>query len=354
MPISFETLEFAKKGLLAAKRQGGTLILLNNSLKLGETQTKRTTVMKRKIVFLLFFLFAPLLFSQETRDRYPEDKFKALYEAVSKYYEKEELKRLLGREEIVKSDELTEKNLQFIISPLSIKRQAQNHKEFFKTLVNEERVKRGVELFEKYRPVFLRAYKTTGVHPADVVAILNWESKLGAITGEQRVVKIFTALYFFSKDLHDETIKRGEFKKEGAMSVEESLKRIKRLEKGAFSNLVALLIQAKERNFDPAAVKGSWAGAIGFPQFMPASMKYALDGNDDGKIDLFTMEDAIMSIANYLKLHDYLAKGREHAFRRYNRDKIYVKGVKTYGDMARKAGITVEECSSSDGVCPLK
>ena len=128
------------------------------------------------------------------------------------------------------------------------------------------------------------------------------------------------------------------------MSVEAGKKRVERLKKNAFSNFKALLIQAKEKNFDPNEVKGSWAGAIGFPQFMPASMKFAVDGNGDGNIDLFVMEDAIASVANYLKLHGYLEKGSVAAFKAYNNDKIYAEGVKKYSDLVKKAGAEAASC----------
>ena len=128
------------------------------------------------------------------------------------------------------------------------------------------------------------------------------------------------------------------------MTVEAGKRRVERLKKNAFSNFKALLIQAKEKNFDPLEVKGSWAGAIGFPQFMPASMKFAKDGNGDGKIDLFVMEDAIVSVANYLKLHGYSEKGNVAAFKAYNNDKIYAEGVKKYSDLVKKAGAAAGSC----------
>ena len=60
-------------------------------------------------------------------------------------------------------------------------------------------------------------------------------------------------------------------------------------------------LYAKE-NMDPAAVSGSYSGAMGIAQFMPTNvLALARDGNDDGQINLFDHSDAITSIANYLK-----------------------------------------------------
>ena len=205
-------------------------------------------------------------------------------------------------------------------------------------------MKNGVDFFSKYKDLFCKTYAETKVEASDIIGILNWESRLGTITGEQKIIRIFAAQYFSGEKRNEELIQSGEYKKEGAMSVEAGRKRVERLKKNAFANFKALLIQAKEKSFDPLEVKGSWAGAIGFPQFMPASMKFAKDGNGDGKIDLFVMEDAIASVANYLKLHGYSEKGSIPAFKAYNNDKIYAEGVKKYSDLVKKAGAAVDSC----------
>lgn len=274
--------------------------------------------------------------------KYDEKSFDALFKAVSKHYSKEELRKIV--EESLQPDELTEKNLAFIYSPLSIKKQAEDHTGYLDKLINDETVKNGIDFFNKYKDLFCETYSETKVEPSDIIGILNWESKLGLVTGEQKIIRIFAAQYFSGEKINDGLVKSGEYKKDGAMSVEAGKKRVERLKKNAFSNFKALLIQAKEKNFDPLEVKGSWAGAIGFPQFMPASMKFAKDGNGDGKIDLFVMEDAIASVANYLKLHGYSEKGSVAAFKAYNNDKIYAEGVKKYSDLVKKAGAAVDSC----------
>ena len=302
--------------------------------------------MKKSIFFLLFFLIFSSVFADEAVQKYDEKNFDALFKAVSKHYTKDELRKIV--EKSLESDEITEKNLAFIYSPLSLKKQAENHETYFAKLINDETVKAGIDFFEKYKALFCRIYAETKVEPGDVIGILNWESKLGLVTGEQKIIRIFAAQYFFGEKINDGLIKSGEYAKEGAMSVEAGKKRVERLKKNAFSNFKALLIQAKEIKFDPLEVKGSWAGAIGFPQFMPASMKFAKDGNGDGKIDLFVMEDAIASVANYLKLHGYHEKGSVAAFKAYNNDKIYAEGVKKYSDAVQNAGVKAGSCGKAD------
>ena len=298
--------------------------------------------MKRSLVFIIVFLIFNSLFADEAVQKYDEKSFDTLFKAVSKHYSKDELRKIV--EGSLVADEITEKNLAFIYSPLSIKKQAEDHTSYIDKLINDETVKSGVDFFNKYKDLFCKTYAETKVEASDIIGILNWESRLGTITGDQKIIRIFAAQYFFGEKRNEELIQSGEYKKEGAMSVEAGKKRVERLKKNAFSNFKALLIQAKEKNFDPLEVKGSWAGAIGFPQFMPASMKFARDGNGDGKIDLFVMEDAIVSVANYLKLHGYSEKGSVAAFKAYNNDKIYAEGVKKYSDLVKKAGAAVDSC----------
>ncbi len=270
-------------------------------------------------------------------------KFERLHKEVSRNWSKEQLKQLLNLKKVSEMDERSHRNLRFILSPVSIRRQREQHQDFIPKLVNETTIAQGVEFFKKYEATLKKAYDEKKIHPADIVAVLNWESKLGTMVGDQRVIQIFIGQYFLASTYEEELFKEGAYKQEGAMTREAALKRIRRLENRALMNLSALLNQAALKRFDPVEIRGSWAGAIGFPQFMPSSMTYAKDGDGDGEIDLFNMHDAIMSVANYLFRHHYSKRGREYAFRRYNPEAIYVKGVKMYGDMAREAGISFDQ-----------
>ncbi|SFD56768.1 lytic murein transglycosylase [Roseivivax sediminis] len=79
--------------------------------------------------------------------------------------------------------------------------------------------------------------------------------------------------------------------------------------------LVALLQIAQAGHAPPGAMKSSWAGALGQPQFMPSSfLNYAADGDGDGRSDIWRSEaDTIASIATYLAQHDWVA-GRDWGF----------------------------------------
>ena len=79
-------------------------------------------------------------------------------------------------------------------------------------------------------------------------------------------------------------------------------------------------------------VEGSWAGAFGLPQFIPTSYwDYAVDGNNDGKVDLSVEDDAIYSIGNYLNRFGWRRsipeEKKKSVLRRYNNSGLYVDTV---------------------------
>lgn len=112
-------------------------------------------------------------------------------------------------------------------------------------------------------------------------------------------------------------------------------KRAKRV-KMANRELAVWVKTCKRKGMDPFAMKGSWAGAFGIPQFMPSSyIIFAVDDNDDGKIDLHDYPDAFASIANYLHRVGWKT-GDEKKMRRavysYNHEKAYVNAVFAYAE----------------------
>lgn len=101
----------------------------------------------------------------------------------------------------------------------------------------------------------------------------------------------------------------------------------------AFSELVNFLDLCREKKWNAFDVKGSTEGAIGLPQFLITSyIIFAIDGNQDGVIDLFNEADAILSAANFLKTHGFgkSVKSQKRALWRYNHSKAYVNAVMEY------------------------
>jgi membrane-bound lytic murein transglycosylase B len=100
----------------------------------------------------------------------------------------------------------------------------------------------------------------------------------------------------------------------------------------AYGELRALLELENTHAIRPGSLKGSVMGAIGWPQFLPSSLvKYGVDGDGDGRIDLYSAEDAIFSTANYLRAYGWrearLPADREAVIWNYNHSRAYVRAV---------------------------
>ncbi len=143
--------------------------------------------------------------------------------------------------------------------------------------VNPQRVKAGVAWAQQYRSVLQRAEQQYGVPQEVIVALIGVETLYGKNMGSYRVLDALTTLAF-------DYPKRAPFFR---------------------SELENYLLLTRELQLDRLELKGSYAGAIGIPQFMPSSYrKYAIDFNGNHRVDLRNeMEDAIGSVANYL--HKY-------------------------------------------------
>jgi soluble lytic murein transglycosylase-like protein len=106
----------------------------------------------------------------------------------------------------------------------------------------------------------------------------------------------------------------------------------------AWTQLAVFLDLAKQSGADPFATKGSSAGAYGIPQFIPSSVSnFAVDGNGDGRVDLFNDADAILSVANYLRQNGWAGgTNKSKAIYSYNHDNGYVNAVLAYGNFIKQ------------------
>jgi len=112
------------------------------------------------------------------------------------------------------------------------------------------------------------------------------------------------------------------------------------------------MVLSKAGGFDPLSIKGSWAGAFGLCQFVPSSyLHYAVDGNGDGRVDLFNVVDALASVANYLKRSGWEKENQEKkkkAIYAYNHCDNYVKAVLAYATAVGKAALTLTGDSGAE------
>jgi membrane-bound lytic murein transglycosylase B len=152
----------------------------------------------------------------------------------------------------------------------------QNYRAIF---VNAQRIEAGVRFWNRHAPALERASAEFGVPEEVVLGIIGVETTYGRNMGSYRVIDALTTLAFDSPN-------RGEFFR---------------------SQLESYLLYTRETKTDVFRMKGSYAGAIGIPQFMPGSYRqYAIDYDGDGRKDLAdSPADAIGSVANFLREHGW-------------------------------------------------
>lgn len=260
---------------------------------------------------------------------------------------REEAEALLGdpRSELIYADKTVS-----IVAPSMVTRHRQEHVDLMKRFLLPERVEAGAKFMKEKEAILSATEKRTGVDRQVIIGILMWESKLGTITGDFLAFNALASQAFFIDEANAVALAREEEKallSGGAVKpskkkpTEEELakieaakvqaektqaRRVETIRSRARKNLLALVRQCKTRGIDPLSVKGSWAGALGFPQFMPASLRWAEDGNGDGKIDLFDMDDAIASVGRYLASAGFKKSARDAVYD-YNHEEAYVQGV---------------------------
>lgn len=152
-------------------------------------------------------------------------------------------------------------------------------KEYQKIFLKERRITEGREFMVQYRDALLRAEQQFGVPAKIITAIIGVETYYGRNKGSYRVIDALSTLAF-------DYPPRSQF---------------------FTSELTAFLLLVKEQGFDATAIKGSYAGAMGYGQFISSSYRhYAVDFDGDGVADIVNNPiDAIGSVANYFNRHGW-------------------------------------------------
>ena len=201
---------------------------------------------------------------------------------------------------------------------------------------NDWSIGKAKEYLETHGDDLERIEKAYGVNKNVITAILLVESGFGRSLGTRSALNTLTTLasLMYSPARSDFYTMIPKGKKTSRKKYEKSAKR---RSKWAYGELKALLNYADQQGFDPAEMPGSFAGAMGLPQFMPSSiLAYGKDGNNDGTIDLLTHPDAMASIANYLKKHGWRPgisrKKKEKVIYHYNHSEYYVKAILKIAD----------------------
>lgn len=146
--------------------------------------------------------------------------------------------------------------------------------------VNSRRINRGLQFWEGHAETLHRAAETYGVPPEIIVAIIGVETEYGRNMGNFNIFNALATIGFYGE-------RRREFFR---------------------SELEQYLLLARDNSMDLTTTRGSFAGALGIPQFMPSSQRrWGVDFDGDGKVDLIhSPTDAIGSVGNFLKSHGWI------------------------------------------------
>ncbi len=212
--------------------------------------------------------------------------------AFANYAERDDVKEFIN--EMVKKHQFDRKVLQQLFSRAeklewvleAISKPAEKTltwRQYRPIFIKQKRIDLGHEFMKKYHDLLARAEKETGVPVHIIAAIIGVETYYGRHAGKTAVFDSLTTLGF-------DYPPRSKFFR---------------------SELEQFLLLAKEENIDVSEIKGSYAGAMGMPQFISSSYRhYAVDFDGDGKRDLFdSTADAIGSVANYFKVHGWQRGG---------------------------------------------
>ncbi len=156
--------------------------------------------------------------------------------------------------------------------------------QYRRIFVKNKRIDRGVEFWQKHRELLESVSLKTGVPEEIIVAIIGVETFYGVYRGKDPVFDSLVTLAF-------------DYPKRASFFGRE---------------LEQFLLLVKEQNLDARSLRGSYAGAMGLPQFIASSYRsYAVDFDGDGQINLFdSIPDVLGSVANYFVKHGWQREGR--------------------------------------------
>ena len=225
-----------------------------------------------KQFFLIYFLLIPLAYSDYFS--HPGSK-EIIDELIETYNFDEEYVN-----QVFKNASKQQNIIDSISTPAEFTWTWDRYKKLF---IEDKRIKNGKKFIQDNLNSLERAEEEFGVPKEIIVSILGIETRYGKIMGNYRVIDSLMTLGF-------DYPRRADFFKD---------------------ELIKFFLLTRENDLNIYEIKGSYAGAMGYGQFISSSYRaYAVDFDGDNSIDLFnSVDDAIGSIANYLKVHGWKKNG---------------------------------------------
>jgi len=202
------------------------------------------------------------------------------------------------------------------------------------------------EFINRYGEQLIEAEQRYGVDLEAIVAVLFVETKIGKIVGKHSVFNVLSSMAMADNPKSLTRIENyinenyhylNYDKRQDLINIYQD--RATRKAVWARSEFTSLLKLHFDSHIDILELPGSYAGAFGYPQFMPSNvMRYGIDGDKDGKIDLYNYIDAIMSVGNFLSKKGWTEDSyrQQRALLRYNNSRAYVANVLATANSIRK------------------
>lgn len=206
----------------------------------------------------------------------------------------------------------------------------------YKGVLTPKQLAASLQFYRQHYGTLLSMQQRYGVPPELAVAIFTVETRLGEFLGGR---KAFATLASMALSADFDVVRP--YLSDMPMGADEvAFMRETAAKRGdwAYGELTALIRYAENGGEDPLSIPGSVYGAIGLGQFMPSNaVAYGVDGDSDGDVDLFTLEDAVMSFGNFLQAMGWKGDMRDPEQRRkvllrYNRSNRYVNTVLAVAD----------------------
>lgn len=212
----------------------------------------------------------------------------------------------------------------------------------YRSIITPERLAEATTFYKQNKPLLLKVRKLYGIPPEITVGLLTVETRVGTFLGDQNAFQTLASMARATTP----ALFSDYFRRESPQGAQLAWlqKRTRQKSDWAYAELKALLRYAQNKGADPRTLPCSIYGAIGISQFMPTNaLKFGVDGDQDGVVNLFDVDDALFSMGNYLKKHGWkgdttTVRQQRRALYNYNHSTIYVNTIMAVAEHLRQSG----------------
>lgn len=203
----------------------------------------------------------------------------------------------------------------------------------YRMFLEEQNLSLARDYLARHRALLERFERQSHVPPEIVVAILLIETKCGRDRDKAPVLNVLSTIAISAEDRRVEKSFEGLKMLYPELTLSDVRRRARRRSRWAYKELRAFIDwHARHERHDLHGIRGSWAGALGLPQFMPTALAaYGVDGDGDGRVDLHTDTDTVASVCNYLRRNGWKPgrppREQRKVIWRYNHSPLYVDTV---------------------------